>query len=315
VVARWAAAPDGQKLPGVIVVAAHYDGVGSRSPGADDDASGTAALLQVGRSIGERKPVVRRDVLLVGLSGEEQGAAGAVAFVHHPPGGVAAKDVVAMIDLDMVGRLRDDTLQIFGTDTAGEWSDMLSGACATAHVACFPATGGGAGGEDLRPFFEARIPAVHLFTGVHADRGNPSDSVDRLNAAGMAQVAVVAEHVAVDAADLGDRIAFREGASAPGEGDSRGFGASLGTIPDLSGPPPGQKGMLLAGVRPGGPADQAGLRRGDVLVRLGKHVVGGIDDVKFVMTQSKPGARVKVVVRRDGKELSLEVTLDAPPKR
>ncbi|HEY1692738.1 MAG TPA: M28 family peptidase [Polyangiaceae bacterium] len=315
VVAKWPAATGAPRLPGVVVVAAHYDGVGERSPGADDDASGTAALLQVARSLGERKPSVRRDILLVGLSGEEQGAAGASAFVKHPPGGLSTKDVVAMIDLDIVGRLRDDSLQIFGIDTAAEWAQMLSGACAASEVTCFPATGGGAGGEDRRPFFEARVPAIQLFTGVHPDLGKASDTVGALNATGMAQVARIAEHVAVDLADLGDRIAFQQGAVAPGEGDERGFVASLGTFPDAAGPPAGQKGMLLAGVRAGGPADKAGLRRGDVLVRLGKHVIGGIDDVKFVLTQARPGTTMKAAVLRDGTLLSVDVTLDVPPRR
>ena len=316
VVARWkASAPDAQKLPGVLVIGAHYDSIGEASPGADDNASGTAALLQVARSLGEKKPALRRDLVLVGFSGEEQGAAGAVAFVRKPPGGLATKDILAMIDLDMVGRMRDDTLQVFGADTAPEWTELLSGACNAAGVDCIPATGGGLGGADRAPFFEAGIPAIHFFTGVHGDRHKPSDTPDKLNATGMAQVARIAEHLARDVSVLGGRLEFQRNAAPPGEGDARGFGASLGTIPDPAPPPNGQKGMLLAGVRPGGPADAAGLRRGDVLVRLGGHVVGGMDDVKFVMTQSKPGARMKAVVLRDGKELAVDVTLDTPSKR
>ena len=131
----------------------------------------------------------------------------------------------------------------------------------------------------------------------------------------MAQVARITEHLARDVSDLGGPLAFLAGAAPPGEGEARGFGASLGTIPDRAGPPKGQKGMLLAGVRPGGPAEQAGLRKGDVLVRLDGHVVGGTDDVKFMLTQSKPGARMKAVVVRDGKELTVEVTLDTPSKK
>ncbi|HEY3817773.1 MAG TPA: M20/M25/M40 family metallo-hydrolase [Polyangiaceae bacterium] len=315
VVARWkATASDDQKLPGVVVVGAHYDSIGPGSPGADDNASGTAALLQVARSLGEKKPALRRDIVLVGFSGEEQGAAGAAAFARKPPGGLATKDIVAMIDLDMVGRMRDDTLQVFGSDTASAWPELLAGACNAAGVDCIPATGG-LGGADRGPFFEAGIPAVHFFTGVHGDRHKPADTPDKLNATGMAQVARIAEHLSRDLAVLPARPEFVRTATPPGEGDVRGMGASLGTIPDPAPPPNGQKGMLLAGVRPGGPADAAGLRKGDVIVRLGGHVVGGTDDVKFVMTQSRPGAHIKAVVLRDGKELSVDVTLDVPPKR
>jgi hypothetical protein len=251
----------------------------------------------------------------VAFSGELQGAAGATAFVKKPPGGLAAKDLLALIDLDMVGRMRDDTLQVFGADTAAEWNELLAGACNAAHVDCVQATGGGLGGADRLPFFEAGIPDLHLFTGVHGDHHKLTDTADKLNATGMAQVARITEHLAVDVSDLGARLDFLGTAASPGEGEARGFGASLGTIPDRTGPPNGQKGMLLAGVRQQGPADAAGLRRGDILVRLGGHVIGGTDDVKFVMTQSKPGQRMKAVVLRDGKEMTVEVTLDTPSKR
>jgi hypothetical protein len=316
VAGRWrATAPDAQRLPGVIVVGAHYDGIGADSPGADDNASGTATLLQVARSLGEKKPALRRDVVLVAFSGEQQGAAGASAFVKKPPGGLAVKDLLALVDLDMVGRMRDDTVQVFGADTAADWKDLLAGACDAAHVDCVQATGGGLGGADRTPFFEVGVPSLQLFTGVHVDHHKATDTPDRLNATGMAQVAHNAEHLVVDVSDLGARLDFLATAIAPKEGETRGFGASLGTIPDRAGPPGGQKGMLLAGVRPRGPADLAGLRQGDVLVRLGGHVIGGTDDVKFVMTQSKPGQRMKAVVVRDGKEITVEVTLDVPPRR
>jgi hypothetical protein len=302
-------------LPGTIVLGAHYDALGAASPGADDNASGTAALLHVARSLAEEKPALRRDLVFVAFSGEEQGAAGARAFVAHPPGGLLAKDFIAMIDLDMVGRMRDGSLQVFGADTATQWPDLLSGACDAALLDCVRATGGGLGGNDQIPFYEAGVPVLQLFTGVHSDHHKPTDTADKLNATGMAQVARVAEHIARDVSDLGGRLDFQRGAEPPGEGEARSYGASLGTIPDRAGPPKGQKGMLLAGVRAGGPADRAGLKAGDVVVRLGGHVVGAVEDVMFVLTQSKPGAHVAVVVMRDGKELSFDVTLEAPSKR
>ena len=316
VVARWAAsAPADQRLPGTIVLGAHYDALGASSPGADDNASGTAALLHVARSLAEQKPALRRDLVFVAFSGEEQGAAGARAFVKHPPGGLLAKDFIAMIDLDMVGRMRDGSLQVFGADTATQWPDLISGACDAALVDCVRATGGGLGGSDQAPFYEVGVPVLQLFTGVHSDHHKPTDTADKLNATGMAQVARIAEHLARDVSDLGGRLDFQHGAEPPSEGEARSYGASLGTIPDRSGPPKGQKGMLLAGVRAGGPADKAGLKAGDIVVRLGGHLVGAIEDVMFVLTQSKPGTHVTVVVLRDGKELSVDVTLEAPSKR
>ena len=316
VVARWAAsAPPDQRLPGVIVIGAHYDGLGEASPGADDNASGTAALLHVARSLAEEQPSLRRDIVFVAFSGEPQGAAGARAFVKNPPGGLAAKDFIAMIDLDIVGRMRDGSLQVFGVDSAAQWPDLLAGACDAAHVDCVRATGGGLGGADQTPFFEAGVPVLQLFTGVHSDLHKPTDTANKLNATGMAQVARIAESLARDLSDLSGRPDFQQNAAPPGEGDARRYGASLGTIPDRAGPPKGQKGMLLAGVRARGPADRAGLRAGDIVVRLGGHVVGTVEDVMFVLTEAKPGALMPLVVLRDGKEIAVDVTLEAPNKR
>jgi hypothetical protein len=232
VLARWpASVPQGQRLPGVVVVGAHYDSFGEGSPGGDDNASGTAALLHVGRSLGEKKPALRRDVVLAAFSGEEQGAAGAAAFVQHPPPGLTAKDILVMIDLDMVGRLRDDVLQVFGADTAAEWPELLRGACDAAHVDCVRATGAGFGGADRVPFFDAGIPSLHLFTGVHGDHHTATDTAAALNATGMAQVARIAEHIARDVSDLGGRLAFAPGAIPPGEGDTRAYGVCSARSP------------------------------------------------------------------------------------
>lgn len=103
-------------------------------------------------------------------------------------------------------------------------------------------------------------------------------------------------------------LTYRKVASPAPRGDLRSFNASLGTVPDYAGPPNGQKGMLLAGVRAGGAADKAGMLRGDVLVRLGKHVIGGVEDLMFVLNASKPGETVQATVLREGKEVPLEVT-------
>ncbi len=311
VVARYpASAPAEQKLPGTIVVGAHYDHSTDRTPGADDNASGTAALLQIGRSLAETRPVLRRDVVLVAFSGEEQGAAGADAFVKHPPPGVDLKDVFAMIDLDMVGRLRDNTVQVFGEDSAAQWPDLVAGACLASHIECARATSSGFGAADHTSFYEAGVPVLHLFTGVHGDYGKPTDTVDKLNAGGMAQIARAAEQIVRDVSDLGGRLDYQHLANSI-ETDQPRFKVSLGTIPDRAGPPKGQKGMLLAGVRPGGPADRAGLRKGDVIVRLGGHAVAGVEDVMFVLTGAREGAKLAAVVVRDGKELTVEMTLEA----
>jgi Tol biopolymer transport system component len=319
VVARWPAAAQ-NRLPGVVVVGAHYDhlGFGGRDslspgehavhPGADDNASGTAALLEIGRMLAERT-ALRRDVVLVAFSGEEMGVLGSTWFVKHPLAGLAPADIVGMLNMDMVGRLRDNTLQVFGAETATQWSDMLGRACDAARVECVHAAGGGFGASDHAPFYGAGVPVLHFFSGVHADYHKPSDTPDKVNAAGMAQTARIVASMATELADHEGRLDYQKVPSPPPSGDVRSFGSSLGTVPDYAGPPKGQRGMLLAGVRPGGAAEKAGLERGDVLVRLGDHPISGVEDLMYVLTESKPGTTMKAVVVREGKEIAVDVTL------
>jgi C-terminal processing protease CtpA/Prc len=214
-----------------------------------------------------------------------------------------------MINMDMVGRVRDNSLQVFATDTATEWPALLQTACDAARVDCVHAAGGGFGASDHAPFYAADVPVLHLFSGVHSDYHKPSDTADKLNAAGMAQVALIVERLATDVANHEGRLQLQHVASPPPRGDVRGFGSSLGTVPDYAGPPKGQKGMLLAGVRPGGAADAAGLRKGDILVKLGDHVINGVEDLMYVLMENKPGTQMKAVVVRDGSQMTFEVTL------
>jgi Iap family predicted aminopeptidase len=319
VVARLPAKPEG-KLPGVVVIGAHYDhlGMGGRDslspgehavhPGADDNASGTAALLEVGRRLASG-PGLRRDVVLAAFSGEEMGVLGSTWFVKHPPPGLDPKVLVAMLNMDMVGRLRDDALQVFGTETATQWPDLLGRACDAFKIDCVHASGGGFGASDHSPFYGAGVPVLHFFSGVHSDYHKTSDTPDKINAAGMAQTAYLVASLAADVANRDGLLDYQRVASPPPEGDARGFGSSLGTVPDYAGPPKGQKGMLLAGVRPGGAADKAGLARGDILVKLGDHTIAGVEDLMYVLTASKPGTAMKAVVMRDGKEITVDVTL------
>ncbi len=329
VVGRWPAqVAAADRLPGVVVIGAHYDHLGyggrdSLAPGrhephlgADDNASGTATLMEIARAMAASKAKLARDVVFVAFSGEEMGVLGSSWFVKHPPPGVAPADIVAMLNMDMVGRLRNNSLEVFGTDTATEWPDMLGAACDSARVDCVRDAGGGFGASDHSPFYGAGVPVLHFFSGVHSDYHKPSDTADKLNAAGMAQVAVIVDHVARDVAAHPAKLQYQRVASPPPRGDVRGFGSSLGTVPDYAGPPNGQKGMLLAGVRPGGAADKAGLKRGDILVRLGDHDIRGVEDLMYVLMATKPGTLLKAVFLRDGKEQSADVTMqDGTRKR
>jgi hypothetical protein len=316
-----AAAPEGRRLPGVVVVGAHYDHLGrggrhSLSPhseeahvGADDNASGTAVLLEVMRAISKRRGELRRDVVFAAFSAEESGVLGSAHFVQkRVERGGKLPGVYAMLNMDMVGRMRENRLQVLGAETAREWPDLVGAACDAARVRC-ALSGDGYGPSDQINFYTAGVPVVHLFTGTHSDYHKPSDTADKVNAAGAAQVGAICTQVAVLASRREAPLTYNAGIEGPvAHGDMRSFNASLGTIPDYGGPGPGKKGVLLAGVRPGGAAEKGGMRKGDVLVRLAGSEIASVEDFMFVLTSRKPGETVQAVVVRDGKEVELEVT-------
>ncbi|HZN93752.1 MAG TPA: M20/M25/M40 family metallo-hydrolase, partial [Myxococcales bacterium] len=308
----------------VLVMGAHYDhlgsgGAGSLAPdrvephlGADDNASGVAALLQAVERLAEAPEKLSRDVLAVAFSGEEEGVLGSTHFTRAL-GDREMKGVAAMLNFDMVGRLRANRLSVLGADSAGEWAAVVDAACAEAKVECTRG-GDGYGPSDQTPFYAAGVPVLHFFTGAHADYHKPSDSADRINATGVVQVSRIAVSVA---RALGPKVAltYKQVPAPTPMGDMRSFNASLGTIPDYAGPPGGQKGVLLAGVRPGGGADQAGMRRGDLLVKLGTHEIGGVEDLMYALNASKPGETVTATVMREGKELRLTATFQESKRR
>jgi Tol biopolymer transport system component len=315
-----AGVPPAQRLPGTLLVGAHVDhlglgGKGSLSPetraphlGADDNASGVAVVLEVARSLAARRSTLRRDVLVVAFSGEEAGTLGSSHFVRTPPGGLKVESLVAMVNLDMVGRLRDNRLSVLGTGSAKEWTELVTASCAVARIGC--TTGGdGYGPSDHSSFFAARVPVLHLFTGAHADYHRPTDSADKVNAIGAAQVGVFAEDVLFTLAARPSALTLQTVPAPAPQGDVRQSRASLGTVPDYAGPPKGVVGVLLAAVRPGSPAEKGGLRRGDVLVQLGSHSIGSVEDFMFALTASKPGDAVTATVLREGKKVELAVTL------
>jgi hypothetical protein len=325
VVGRVNAEPaSGAKLPGVVVVGAHYDHLGkggrySLAPhseeahgGADDNASGTAVLLEVARELALRKNQMKRDVVFVAFSGEESGVLGSAHLVHQWTESAKSsgqlKDVFAMLNMDMVGRMRDNRLQVLGAETAGEWKDLVQGACDKNRVEC-ALSGDGYGPSDQTSFYAAGVPVLHFFTGAHFDYHKPSDTADKINAAGAAQVGKICAEVALASSQSEKALTFKSGIEGPAtRGDLRSFNASLGTIPDYGGPGAGKKGVLLAGVRPGGGAEKGGMRKGDVIVRLGKSEVASVEDLMFVLNASKPGETVPAVVMREGKEVKLDVT-------
>jgi Tol biopolymer transport system component/Zn-dependent M28 family amino/carboxypeptidase len=306
-------------LPGVVVVGAHYDHLGMGGPaslapgtaaihnGADDNASGVAGVLEVGRTLAARRAELQRDVVLVAFTAEELGDVGSTMFTRWFP----VKDqVVAMLNMDMIGRMRGDKLQAIGGDSAGEWPALLKEPCAQAGVVC-DVGGGGFGPSDHTPFYALGVPVLHFFTGAHRDYHRPTDDTELINAAGGARAAAVVAAVAESVA-RGPKLIVRATEAPPPIGDLRVTGASLGTVPDYVGPPEGTPGVLLAGVRPGGPAEAGGLRRGDIVQWIDGRDVRTVEDLMFVLQSSKPGAKGRVRFLREGKRQETGVTFGEP---
>jgi Tol biopolymer transport system component len=308
----------GDRLPGAVVLGAHYDhlgmgGEGSLAPGvsaphlgADDNASGVAALLEATRQLQAARATLRRDVYIVAFSAEEAGVLGSSAFVEALPPGLEPGAIVAMINMDMVGRLRGNTLAVLGGESAAEWGELVEPTCRAAGVRC-SLSGSGYGPSDHTPFYAAGAPVLHLFTGNHGEYHTPRDAPALLNAAGGARIASIAASVAMGVAGRAARLTYRKLAAPAPMGDVRSYGASLGTIPDYAAGD-GERGVVLAGVRPGGPAEAAGLERGDRIVAIGGREIASIRDLMYVLQAAKPGQTATVVVLRGGQRVELSVT-------
>src|ERR1051326_1325022 len=264
----------------VLVSGAHYDhlgygGKGSMKPnehaihnGADDNASGTAAVMVAAKRLGEllKDAQDRRTIVVALFSAEEVGLGGSSYFVAHPP--LPLANGKAMINLDMVGAMRGEKLIAMGSESAPEWKALLErvGSELKLNVA---AGGDGYGPSDQTSFYAHQIPVIHFFTGTHERYHTPSDDADAINFDGAQKASEMTARVAASLARGEVTPAYARATSAPAmEGDSRGYGAYLGTIPDYSAMESSAGGVKLADVRSGGPADQAGIQGGDTLLEM-----------------------------------------------
>ncbi len=308
------------KLPGAIVLGAHLDHLGMGGGGnaldpnvhavhngADDNASGVAALIEAAQLIAKQKGTLQRDVYIIAFSGEEEGDLGSDFYTKHAD----MKGVVAMINMDMVGRMRNNHLIVNGGESAPEWKELVQPACDAVRVDC-TIGGSGYGPSDHMSFYIAGVPVLFMFTGNHLDYHTATDDADKINAAGGARVAMIA-------ADVAMRVANRSGAltyvKAPPEqtfGDIRHTGASLGTVPSYSEDPNQPPGVQLSDVVPGGAAAKAGLKGGDRIIRVGTVDIRGINDLMFVLQSAKPGTDTKITFVRDGKEQTVNATFGVP---
>ncbi len=298
-----------------IVIGAHYDhlglgGFGSLEPdstgvvhnGADDNASGTAALIASARLLSGLKAPNVRTIVFVAFTGEELGLIGSSYYVKHPA--LANSSTSAMINFDMVGRLRDRTMLAIGTGSASELPELLDSLSAS-HGISVKSLADPWGRSDHSSFYGASIPVVHFFTDTHADYHRTTDDWDKINNRGIAEITEYAASLAWSLALRRDRLTFLD-VSPPVQSAGGGYGAYLGTIPDMTGSPGGVK---LTGVRGGSPADVAGIRGGDILIRLGEYEIADLYDMTAALRAHKPSDVVTVIVMRNGQRLSFEATL------
>ena len=315
----------------IVVLGAHYDhlgygGQGSMKPnehaihpGADDNASGDAAVMAIAERLKTQLADVnnRRTIVVALFSGEEVGLAGSSWFVGHSP---LISRVVAMINLDMVGQMRDNRLIVFGSDSAPQWKEVVDAATSFSKINV-TSSGDGYGPSDQTSFYAKQIPVLHFFTGAHDRYHTPEDVAESLNYEGMEHVVDFGTSVMMHLASGRVTPQYARAASAPAmEGDSRGYGAYLGTVPDYSAMGETTGGVLLADVRPGSPADKAGIRGKDRIVSIGGTRIENLYDMSYALQDHKPGDTVDIIVVRDGQQKTLRATLTtrgggvAPPK-
>jgi hypothetical protein len=296
----------------VVVVGAHYDhlglgGFGALDPdstgrvhnGADDNASGTAALLEIGRLLVNRR--LARTVVLVAFSGEELGTLGSSYFVQHAvPQPIDS--LYAMVNLDMVGRLRNARLMALGAASAKEFPALLDSLNTPARFD-LRASGDGWGASDHAVFFATRHPVLHFFTDLHDDYHRATDDWEKLNIAGIVQVAQFVADLTVALANRPGALTFVDAPRPQATASGSGYGAYLGTIPDMTGGGvPDGAGVRITGVRAGSPAESAGLRAGDVITAIGDKRIANLYDMTDALRSHQPGDTVVIVSKREGAE-------------
>lgn len=299
-----------------IVVGAHFDHLGTNATfgamdpnvlnavrlGADDNASGTAAVLELARLFSARP--ARRSIVFVNFSGEEEGALGSDYYTTHSP--LPLDSAVAMMNFDMVGRLRNDRLIVYGVATATEFSTLLDSANASARLA-ISRQPEGVGPSDHSAFFLKGVPVLHFFTDLHPEYHRATDLPDLINAAGEARVVGLAERIIRDIADRPARITYFRAPVPMASTNRPNTGVYFGSVPDMAaGDTPG---LRLSGVTPGSPADAAGLKAGDVVVEFAGKPVTDLNTYSDALYAHKPGDEVTVIALRDGRRMTFNVKL------
>ncbi len=295
-----------------VVVGAHYDhlgwggeGTGSLEPnahaihnGADDNASGVAGMLELAEAF--RQAPTRRTLVFIAFGAEERGGLGSQHYVRDPAWPLDR--TVAMVNLDMIGRLRDK-LTIQGLGSSPAWPALVDSLAALPDAPEIARVPDGVGPSDHASFYVSRVPVLFFFTGAHEEYHRPGDDVDKIDAGGEARVVRLAEAAIRSVADRQEAIAFSEAPVT--QQRAAAFHVALGIVPDYGW---GERGVRIASVRPGGPAEKAGFQMDDVLLELAARPIEDVYGYTAVLGELQANVEIEAVVKRGGETLRLRVS-------
>ena len=304
----------------IIVIGAHYDHLGfggahsgSRRPdtlvihnGADDNASGVAAILEIMEKLKAEQTKLKRSILFLSFGAEEMGLLGSKYFVNNPL--VDLGKIKLMFNLDMVGRLDLTTkaITVGGTGTAVGLSDLVQ-RFSEGEDLNVKLSSEGYGPSDHTSFYVENIPVLFFFTGVHEDYHTPEDDVEKINLSGEILVAEFVHNLIIEAANVPESLVYQEAGPKEQPSGRRRFKVTLGIMPDYTSE--GGEGLRVDGVINNKPANRAGMEKGDVIVAMDGKPVKNIYDYMFRLEECKPGQRINVDVLRNGKNITLVVDL------
>jgi peptidase M28-like protein/PDZ domain-containing protein/PA domain-containing protein len=311
-------------LPGksdeYVIVGAHYDHLGKGDshslapsqigqihPGADDNASGTAGVLELARIVAPLAGKLDRGILFANFAGEELGLLGSAEWVKEPTRPL--DKAVAMLNMDMIGRIKDDKVFIGGIGTGTTLKSAVEDA-ANGSSLHFVYSEGGYSSSDHTSFVTKKIPVLFFFSGLHSDYHKPSDTWDKINSASATQLLNLVAKVSVELAQAAQKpkfVAVVENPHAGGVASGGGYGPYFGSVPDFG---QTENGVRFSDVRPSSPAAKAGLQAGDVLVHFGDKSISNLYDFTDALRRSKVGDVVEVTVLRNGQPLKVSVTLE-----
>jgi hypothetical protein len=314
-------------LPGktneYIIVGAHYDHLGlgdehslapsqmgTIHPGADDNASGTSGVIELARWF-SKQPKPKRGILFMTFAGEELGLLGSNYYTGHPL--LPLQDAVAMLNMDMIGRIREGKVYVNATGTGSTFDALIKEVKPPASLHVDLSENIGYGGSDHLSFSNKAVPVLFFFSGLHGDYHKPSDTADKIDAPDAATLLDYVADLATHLQAAADRPKFQRvaepqptGGSGADSGGGGGYGPNFGSIPDFDEPP---KGVRFADVRDGTPAAKAGLKAGDILIEFDGKEIGNLYDFTYALRAHKPGDLVLVKVLRGSQAIETKVLL------